>query len=194
MITLKEWMETVDYRITEGSDYGWQCYGLDAYQISSWNGIHGQGGWSANIVFDTKDQTVYEVEICDYSRDRAYRLINTDYKSAYNAESGQRGELGNQAWDDVDYTDLETDEDWLAKACAIVDGEEYDTRVTIPIDLPEEELMVLFKKAHDADMTFNNFVEKILREAFENEEFVNQLKKKVSNNNSAGQWPNHTAI
>jgi hypothetical protein len=181
MLTIKEWMEIVNYRITEGSDYGWQCFGHDAYQISSWNGIHGQGGWSANIIFNTKDQTVYEVEVCDYTRDRAYRLINPDYKSAFDAESDQRGELGNQAWDDVDYTDLESDEDWLAKASAIVDGEEYDTRVTIPLDLSEDELMIIFKKAHDADMTFNDYVGKILQEALENEDFVNQLKKKVSN-------------
>ena len=38
MITLKEWMELVDYRITEGSDYCWSCYGPDAYSLDSWNG------------------------------------------------------------------------------------------------------------------------------------------------------------
>jgi hypothetical protein len=50
---------------------------------------------------------------------------------------------------------------------AIVAGEEYDTRVSIPIDLPEAELMVLFKLAHEADMTFNDFVEQVLREQLE---------------------------
>jgi hypothetical protein len=33
MISLKEWMELVDYRITEGSDYGWNCYGHDAHML-----------------------------------------------------------------------------------------------------------------------------------------------------------------
>ena len=50
---------------------------------------------------------------------------------------------------------------------AIKAGEEYDTRVSIPIDLPEEELMVLFKMAHERDMTFNDFVEQVLREQLE---------------------------
>ena len=27
MITIKEWMELVDYKITEGGEYGWDCYG-----------------------------------------------------------------------------------------------------------------------------------------------------------------------
>jgi hypothetical protein len=30
MLTVKEWMELVDHRITEGSDYGWMCFGPDA--------------------------------------------------------------------------------------------------------------------------------------------------------------------
>ena len=73
---------------------------------------------------------------------------------------------------------LESDDDWFQKALSIVAGEDYDTRVTIPIDLPEAELMVLFKAAHDADMTFNDFVEKILREKLADEGFINLLKEK----------------
>ena len=38
MITLKEWMELVDYRVTEGSDYGWNCYGPNVHMLDSWNG------------------------------------------------------------------------------------------------------------------------------------------------------------
>jgi hypothetical protein len=77
MITLKEWMELVDYRITEGSDYGWQCYGHDVHMMDSWNGE--QDGHSFTVVFDTKTQTVYEVQAHDYVRNRAYRLINPDF-------------------------------------------------------------------------------------------------------------------
>ena len=176
MITLKEWMETIEYRVTEGDSYGWQCYGFDAYQLSSWNGVHGSGGWSANIVFDTKDQTVYEVEICDYTNDRAYRIINPDFKKAYDKEAAGRGEFANQAWDNVEFTDLESDDDWFQKALAIVAGEEYDSRVSIPLTLPDNELMILFKMAHEADMTFNDYVEQILREKLADEGFVESLK------------------
>ena len=167
MITLKDWMETVEYRITESDNYGWTCYGMSAYQLSSWNGVHGKGGWSLNIVFDNKTQNVYEVEVCDYTNDRAYRLINPIFKSAYDAESNARGALGNQAWDDVDYTDLETDDDWLDKARAIVNSEEYDERIQVPIDFSDEELLKYMKLAHERDMTFNQFVEEALRAAID---------------------------
>ena len=168
MITLKEWMELVNYKITEGDTYGWNCYGMNAHQLSSWNGVHGTGGWSANIVFDTKNQTVFEVEICDYTNNRAYRIINPDFKKEYDKESSSRGELGNQAWDDVDYTDLEIDDDWIQKSLSIISGEvDYDTRVSIPVDFSDEELLKYMKMAHERDMTFNEFIEEALRHAIE---------------------------
>lgn len=56
MITLKEFMELVDYRITEGSDYMWSCYGPNAHRLDSWNGDH--DGHSVSIIFDTQSQNV----------------------------------------------------------------------------------------------------------------------------------------
>lgn len=165
MITLKEWMEVVEYRVTEGSAFMWQCYGDNAYSLDSWNGDH--DGHSFTIIFDTKTQTVYEVQAHDFKNQRAYRLVNPDFKFERDVESANRNVPLNEAWEDVDYVDLESDDDWFQKASAIQAGEDYDTRVSIPIDLPEEELMVLFKMAHERDMTFNDFVEQVLREQLE---------------------------
>jgi hypothetical protein len=75
------------------------------------------------------------------------------------------GEFANQAWDDVDYTDLEVDEDWLDKATSIVDGEDYDTRVQVPVDFTDQELLTYMKIAHERDITFNELVEEALRHA-----------------------------
>jgi hypothetical protein len=165
MLTVKEWMELVDYRITEGSDYGWMCFGPKAYSLSSWNGEH--DGYSFNIVFDNTDQTVYTVEVCDYKNDRAYRIINPLFKDAYDSESDDRSVLGNQAWDDVDWIDLESDDDFIQKGLAIRDGEDYDTRVSIPLDLPDDVLFELMKQAHERDITLNELMEEIVRNAVE---------------------------
>lgn len=167
MIDMKQFFEAVGYRITEGADYGWQCYGNNSHQLSAWNGIHGSGGWSANIVFSTKSQKVYEVEVCDYTNNRAYRLINPKYKARHSAEAKERGILGNQAWDEVEYTDLDVEEDFLEKLAAIVAGQEYDTRVQVPVDFTDKELLSYMKLAHERDMTFNAFVEEALRHAIE---------------------------
>jgi hypothetical protein len=163
MITMKEWMELVDYKITEGSDYGWSCYGPNAYTLDSWNGVHGVGGYSFSIVFSTKTQKVYEVSMCDYTNDRAYRMINPKNQKKHEKESLERGVNLNEAWDDVDYIDLEVIDDFIQKALAIRAGEEYDTSVSIPLDLPDDLLIFAFKAAHEQNITFNEYVNNALR-------------------------------
>jgi hypothetical protein len=170
MINLKEYLEIVDYRITEGSEYTWTCYGSDTHALSAWNGIYDEGGWSTNIVFDTKDQTIYEIEVCDYTNNRAYRIINPNFVKAHREESKSRGIDENEAWDDVSYTDLETDEDWLEKAQAIISGNEYDTRVQVPLTLDDDQLFDLMKLAHNSDLTLNELVEDILRDVIHKHE------------------------
>lgn len=165
MITMQEFMEVVEYRITEGSDYTWTCFGESSrpYCLSAWNGDH--DGWNFNIVFDTETQVVYMVEACDYQRNRAYRLINPDYKDQYFEYADQHNpEYRDVAWDSVDYTDLEDDDDWIQKSLAIRNDEDYDTRVSVPLELPDDALFQLMKMAHEKDVTLNELVEIILRE------------------------------
>jgi len=165
MLNIKEWMEIVGYRITEGSDYQWGCFGINAYSLDSWNGD--QDGCSFTIIFDNKSQEVYEVQAHDYAHQRAYRLINPAYVEQYRTENKRRDALADQAWDDVNYVDLEADDDWIQKALAIASGEDYDTRVSMAVDFTDEELLKYMKLAHERDMTFNQFIEEALRAAIE---------------------------
>lgn len=149
MITMKEWMELVDCRITEGSDY----YGGESnmYSLSSWNGLQGNGGWSFEIIFNTRSQEVYAVEACDYTNNRAYRLIGNHSL-----------EWDKEAWDDTKWIDLEVDDDFIQKALAIKAGEVYDTHISIPLNLDNDTLHKLMLEAHENDITLNQLVEKIL--------------------------------
>lgn len=167
MITIKEWMELVDYKITEGSDYGWDCYGPYSYSLSSWNGIHGQGGYSFNIVFSTKSQKVYEVEVCDYTNDRAYRMIRPSFVEKHKKESLAKGFNLNKAWDDVKFIDIDVVEDFMEKARAIKQGKEYDTRLQVELKFDNEELLKYMTIAHQEDITFNQLIERALSYAIE---------------------------
>lgn len=154
MITLQQWMELVDCKITEGSE--WYSNVPNLYSLTSWN--ERQDGYSLTIVFAPKDsQRVYLVEVSDYKNNRAYRLIDPEIKSDA------------KAYDEVDFVDLESDEDFLEKARAIIAGEEYDTRVSIPVDMPDEELLRCMMAAHKMDITFNQFIELALREVLKKE-------------------------
>ena len=193
MITLKEWMELVDFKITEGSNYGWGCYGPNSFTLDSWNGVHGKGGYSFSIVFSTKSQKIYEVSVCDYTNDRAYRMINPKFQEKHRKEALARDVNLNEAWDSVDYTDLEVDDDFIQKCLAIKAGEDYSTDISIPIDLPDEVLMFAFKQAHEKNMTFNAFVNQVLRD------FIDKVNRGEYTKEEAqrwvaegGQWPFET--
>ena len=178
MISLKEFMETVNYRITEGSNYGWSCFGHDAYSLDSWNGD--QDGHSLTITFDTKTQVVYMVEAHDFKNQRAYRMINPDFKNLHNAEVGMRG-ITDQAWEDdagepVEYIDLDVADDFVEKARAIVAGEDYDTRVQISVDFTNEEILQYALMAHEQDITLNELIEGALRDMIDRHDLLKEWK------------------
>lgn len=54
-----------------------------------------------------------------------------------------------------------------------------DNRVEIPLDFSDEELLVLFKQAHEADMTFNDFVERALTDYLEQIQNEHNLLNKL---------------
>jgi hypothetical protein len=178
MITLKQFMETCGYRITEGSEYGWQCFGHDAYRLDSWNGD--QDGHTLSIVFDTKTQVVYEAEVFDYNRKRAYRMVNPEFKAAFDQEHVDRDIL-DMAWEKDDgtpvkYVDLDVVEDFIEKAYAICNDQEYDTRVQIQVEFTDEELLRYMKFAHERDITFNQLVEEAIKAAIEQAETLKEWK------------------
>ena len=128
--------------------------------LDSWNGD--QNGSSFTIIFDTNTQEVFEMQAHDYKNQRAYRLINPNYAPKRMIEVAGRG-ADDTAWENVEYVDLETNEDFFEKATAIFNGVPYDTRVQMPVDFTDEELLKYMKAAHEKDMTFNQFVEEALR-------------------------------
>jgi hypothetical protein len=177
---MKEWMELVGYRITEGSNYGWQCYGVTAYMLDSWNGDH--DGHSFTVIFDTRDQTIYEVQAHDYVHQRAYRMINPDFAKKHRKESKRRDTSKDNAWGDVDYVDLDVDDDFIQKALAIKAGEDYDTSVMMQLDLPDDLLLSAAMEAHKQNITLNDYINKALAEMVEvykarEEEFLEKEKE-----------------
>jgi hypothetical protein len=156
MITLKEWLEIVDYRITEGSDYYNSEYGDSVYSLDSWNGE--QTGHSFSIIFDTKTQSVFEVQAHDFKHNRAYRMIADGFTKN-----------DDKAWDDVNYVDLDVDDDFIQKALAIKAGEDYDTRVSIELDLDTDLEIELYRIAHKRDITVNQLVVEIIEHMLKRE-------------------------
>jgi len=165
MITIKDFMECVQYRISGGDEYQWDCYGPNARSLDS-ETEDGMGGFTSTIyiIFDTETQFVYEMQAWDYDANRAYRWIHPAFIEAHAAEAIDRDIDFNQSIDDQKFIDLEVVEDILEKATAIVDGVEYDNRVMVELTLDDAEMLQLMSYAHEKDMTLNQFVEYILQQ------------------------------
>lgn len=177
MLTLKDFMEIVNYRITEGSEYTWNCYGHNAYRLDSWNG--NQDGHTVSIVFDTRTQEVYEVTAYDYKNERAYRMMNPSFVETYKNECSDRDVL-DVAWEKDDgtplkYIELEVEEDFVEKAKAIIAGEEYSTNIMVPLTLEKDEMYRLMMMAHERNITLNQMVEEVLEFAIESERLKYEL-------------------
>ena len=61
-----------------------------------------------------------------------------------------------------------------------------DGRVEIPLDFSDQELLTLFKLAHEADLTFNQFIEKALTEYLERVTKDDTLLNKLDGSSEPG--------
>jgi len=53
-----------------------------------------------------------------------------------------------------------------------VAGRDYDTRVSIPLELGEEELFRLMSMAHEQDITLNRLVEQIIQQVVDKHQAI----------------------
>lgn len=115
-IDVSDWMEAIDYHITEGFEYNWDCFGENVIELNSWDGDH--SGYSTDIVFDNRTKHIYSVSLCSFSDDKAWRYIDPQHRDAYMAEAKQWMTINsreNVAWEsenngDVIYDDVSLEE------------------------------------------------------------------------------------
>lgn len=172
MITLKDFLETIDYKITEGSEYGWDCYGPNTHRLDRQIGDF--DGNTITCIFDTQDHFLYELEAWDNVNNRVYRWIHPDYIKAYKKACKKRDVSFKSAFDDVKFIDLDVTDDILEKARAIANGEEYDTRIQMSVDFTDEDMLQYMKLAHQMDITFNQLVEQALQHAIDEHKLLEE--------------------
>jgi hypothetical protein len=163
-MTLQDWLDTVDYKITEGSKFEWECFGDNAY---SWLSQAGEN--TAEVTFDTETKVVYQLRAIDQENGRAYSWLNPGFKDAMYIEAVTLGVDVDVAYDDVKLVDIEVEYDILEKMKAIVNNEPYDTRVVIELDFTPEEEQMFRSIAEQKGVTVDELVEIILLELMEKE-------------------------
>lgn len=152
--------ETFEHKITEGGEYQWNCYPNARFLDYESEFAY------VSVIYSTLTQAVYQVEVSvidTESDSNPYRWINPTFKDQYYLEAKSRNVDPMQAWDDYKYIELEVEEDFLEKAKAIFNGEVFDTRILVPLDIEDSLLFELMKKAHEKDITLNKLMEDVLQ-------------------------------
>lgn len=156
---LDQYLEAIDYNLEGTSKYQWKSFGENAHFFD----YNRRGKGEISVVADIKTKQVYYAAVIDDERDNQYMWIDPQYKDDYINESESRNCNYLQAYDDVEYTLLDSEEDWLEKARAIYSGQPYDERVVIQIDLPDDLLFHSMKRAHELDITFNEYIARAIQ-------------------------------
>lgn len=169
MLDLDQWLQAVNYEVTEGWKPLWKAFGehTHSYECTT-EDKNGEFLASLSCEFNKITKEVCLIEAHDYIRDISYRWIRPDLKESYIKECASRGVSFETANDRLDYIDLDTESDILSKTMSIFEGFPYDDRVEVPIDLDDGELFELMRQAHLKDVTLNQYVADILENYIEN--------------------------
>lgn len=160
MNILQQFLDAIQYRITDAWEHQWP-----SYQGAQVLGCANKFAYMS-VVFSREDQEVIEITVSselDAVAHAAYRWTNPVFKEAIDEEADRRGIDHDEAFEGCKYIDLETVEDVLEKGQAMLANAAFDPRVQVPLDLEDAHLLELFKKAHEQDITFNQFMENALK-------------------------------
>jgi len=102
---LSEVLEAGKHKITEDSECGWRCFhNARSLDISLPSNHSNQ----VSVVYSTLTFDVFVVEV--YYNDLAYRWVNSKVESAYKAEYAARNIDYYNAYDNLEFTDLPSEE------------------------------------------------------------------------------------
>ncbi len=87
-MNINEFLELIEYKVAEGSEYYWECFGPNAWSISrlDYNETSAHASNEISVVFDTKTSLVYSIEALNYQDELSYQWIHPDYEYSYNNE------------------------------------------------------------------------------------------------------------
>ena len=186
-------IEEFEYKISGGDVYLWKCYGSNARILDM--GKAEVGGY---IIFDSESQYVYEVLV--WRDDDQYRWIDEHYVSAYKKEASERGINPKIAYDDVDYIDIDNENEMLHTIYKVRQGtmpprpkKESEEDGIVDVDLPDDVLLKLAMDAHKQNITLNEHVVNLMRaeiERVETQEHLSTLDeaRKVLGINTEKKW------
>lgn len=158
MIKFDSVLKCINYNITSVSRFNWDCFGSDAFNFEATNYLKS----TISGTYDISTGEVLHLEAWDQVNNREYRWIHPDYVEVYKAVYAARSLPFNISFDTNKFIDLDVVDDIMEKSIAIFSNKEYDTDVTVTLNLNDDEILVLALAAHRANITLNAYVAQAL--------------------------------
>lgn len=159
MFTLKNFLDLVEDNCTvERFPCALECYGANTSIYSAYV----TNDYECCVAVN--DLGIRELNLYDYKNSRNYRWTVPEVEPLRDAELLLAGLDPKLVDDDQEFIDLIMIEDMIEKMTAINAGEEYDTRITIPLELTDEEFILIARAAHKLDITLNEFMVQAIKE------------------------------
>lgn len=135
IMQLQDIITAAQFKISEGSEYQWACYGENARFLDFQSDFEDV---SASCVFDSQNQTVYEATL--YLAEKAYRWLNPEFAEAMRNESFERDIDPRVFLDEYHFSDCEVSEDLIEKITDAFETGTCTNDIVIPLNLtPEQE-------------------------------------------------------
>lgn len=150
---IEQILKSIEHNIGEVSNFLWTSLG----QAKIWDIKNIEGDVIGSFVAN-KEGEVLEVDF-DHTygeKDVFYRWVKPSVKFSYLAEYNDKAKLKNT------FVELEDELDCLEKINAVVNVQGFDGRVVTPINLADEDFLLIAKMAHAANITFNDQVNVML--------------------------------
>ena len=153
MFTLKNFLDLVEDNCTvERFPTDLLCYGANTSIYSAY--VKDDYECCAAV----NDLGIRELNLYDYKNARNYRWTVPEVEPLRAAEFLLAGIDPDICDGDQEFIDLIMIEDMIEKMTAICAGQEYDTRITIPLELSDEEFILIARAAHKLDVTINEYM------------------------------------
>jgi hypothetical protein len=101
-ITIKDFVQAVNFKLDGGYEYLWSCYGIDAFGLG-WTSADLSA--SAGMIYDDKTGVVYELSVWDDRQNFVLRWIRPGFRAKHDRESREKGFSPNVAIDKKRFRD-----------------------------------------------------------------------------------------
>lgn len=160
MKRINAFLRAANWQVTEGTAFGWDCFGPNIrYLIASINetDVH------ASAIFSTESKELYVMELFVAEQNTNRRWINPKYQETYRSAFIARALDPDRADEVSQFIDTDFD-DMLRRTTEAFSGPRYSD---IDLHLEEEVAVAAMKVAHGKDITLNELVDEILRDAIQ---------------------------